>query len=165
MVWLDLCVRFVGRKWQAHPVNLLKTVATLDRFQGLQAPVILASLVSPTLGIMQDIWRSNTLTSRAPPELHLFGRFSDWTAHPTPGVWLDALQAVQWEAGSGTVSDSLELAPVMREAAVVEKIVHGTIYRLAGGWWGTGCGSHGRGTRGHGIHGGIHQAVRISCLT
>ena len=86
MVWLDFCVRFVGRKWQSQPVNLLKTVATLDRFQGLQAPVILASLVSPTPGIMQDIWRSNTLTSRAQSELHLFGRFTDWTAHPTPGV-------------------------------------------------------------------------------
>ena len=71
LVWLDFCVRFVGRKWQAHPVNLLKTVATLDQVQGLQAPVILASLVSPTLGIMQDIRRSNTLTSRAQPELLL----------------------------------------------------------------------------------------------
>ena len=46
---------------------------------------------------------------------------------------MDALQAVQWEAGSGTESDTLELAGVLREAAVVEKIVHGTIYRLAGG--------------------------------
>ena len=45
MVWLDHCVRFVGCRWQANPVNLLKTVATLDRFQGLQAQVILASLV------------------------------------------------------------------------------------------------------------------------
>ena len=37
MVWLKHCVAFVGRKWQAHHVNLLRTVATLDRFQGLQA--------------------------------------------------------------------------------------------------------------------------------
>ena len=109
-------------------MNLLKTVATLDRFQGQQAPVILASLVSPTPGIMQDIWRSNTLTSRAQSKLHLVGRFTDWTTHPTPGVWLHALQAVQWEGGSGTVSWW-----VLREAAFVEKIVHGTIYRLAGG--------------------------------
>ena len=133
MVWLQLCVRFVGRKWQGNPVNLLKTVATLDRFEGLQTPVILASLVSPTPGIMQDIWRSNTLTSRAQSELHLFGRFTEWTTHPTRGVWLDAVQAVQWEAGSGTVSDAVELAGVLREAAVVERIVHGTIYRFAGG--------------------------------
>ena len=95
MVWLQHCVRFVGRKWRAHPANLLRTVATLDRFQGLQAPVILASLVSLTPGIMHDIWRSNTLTSKAQSELHLFGRFTEWTTHSTPGVWLDALQAVQ----------------------------------------------------------------------
>ena len=95
--------------------------------------MILASLVSPTPGIMHDIWRSNTLTSRAQSELHLFGRFTEWTTHPTPGVWLDALHAVQWEAGSGTVSDTLQLARVPREAATVERIVHGTIYRLAGG--------------------------------
>ena len=132
MVWLKHCVTFVGRQWQAHHVNLLRTVATLHRFQGLQAPVILASLVSPTPGIMQDIWRSNTLTSRAQLELHLFGQFARWTTHPTPGVWLEALHAMQWEAGSGTASDTLELAGVLREAATVEKIVHGTIYRLAG---------------------------------
>ena len=138
MVWLQFCVRFVGRKWQVNPANLPKTVATLDRFHGLQAQVILASLLSRTPGIMQDIWRSNTLSSRAQSELHLFGRFTDWTTHPTPGVWLDALQAVQWEAGSGTVSDTLELAGVLREAAVVERIVHGTIYRSAGGGGGVG---------------------------
>ena len=133
MVWLKHCVAFVGRKWQAHHVNLLRTVATLDRFQGLQAPVILGSVVSPAPGIMQDIWRSNTLTSRAQSELHLFGRFAGWTTHPTPGIWLEALHAVQWEAGSGTVSDTLELAEILREAATVENIVHGTIYQLAGG--------------------------------
>ena len=123
MVWLQHCVRFVGRKWQAHPVNLLRTVATLDRFQVLQAPVILACLVSPTPGIMHDIWRSNTPTSRAQSELHLFWRFTEWTTHPTPGVWLDALHAAEWEAGSRTVSDTLHLARVVREAAAVERIV------------------------------------------
>ena len=165
MVWLDFCVRFVGRKWQANPVNLLKTVAPLDRFQTLQAPVILASVVSPTPGVMQDIRRSNTLTSRAQSEVHLFGRFTEWTARPTPGVWPDALLAVQWEGGSGTVSDTIELAGVLSEAAVVEKTVHGTIYRWPGVWWGIGYGSHGRATRWHGTDGGIHQAVRIGCLT
>ena len=135
MVWLKHCVAFVGRKWQAHHVNLLRTVATLDRFQGLQAPVILASLVSTTPGIMHNIWRSNNLTSRAQSELHLFGQFPQWATQTTPGVWLEALHAMQWEAASGTVSDTLELAGVLREAATVEKIVHGTIYRLA---WGGG---------------------------
>ena len=133
MVWLEHCVAFVGRKWQAHHVNLLSTVATLDRFQGLQAPKIPASLVSPTSGIMHNIWRSNTLTRRAQSELHLFGRFAQWTIHPTPCVRLEALHAMQWEAGSGTVSDTLEVARVLREAATVEKILPGRIYRLAGG--------------------------------
>ena len=31
------------------------------------------------------------------------------------------------------MSDTLELAGILREAALAEKIVHGTIYRLAGG--------------------------------
>ena len=133
MVWLQHFVSFVGRKWQAHLVNLVRTVATSDTVQGLQGPGILASLVSPTPGIMHDIWRWNTLTSRAQSELHLFGRFTKWTTHPTLGVWLDALHAVQWEAGCGTVSDTLQLTGVLREAGAVERIVHGTIYRLAGG--------------------------------
>ena len=34
MVWLQHSVAFVGRKWQAHPINLLRTVATLDRAGG-----------------------------------------------------------------------------------------------------------------------------------
>ena len=135
MVWLKQCLACVGRgtPWHTHHVNLLRTLATLDRFQGLQAPVILAFLVSTTPGIMHDIWRSNTLTSRAQSELHLFGQFALWTTHPTPGVGLEALHAMQWEAAFGIVSDTLELAGVLREAATVEKIVHGTIYWLAGG--------------------------------
>ena len=60
MVWLKHCVASVGRKWQSHHVNLLSTVATLDRFQGLQAPVILASLPSKTPGIMHDIFGGST---------------------------------------------------------------------------------------------------------
>ena len=155
MVWLDYCVRFVGCTWQANPVNLLKTVATLDWFHWLQAPVILASLVSATPGIMHDIWRSNTLTSRAQPELHLFGQFTQWKNHPTHGVSMAALHGVQWEADSATVSDTLERGGVLREAAVVEKVMHGTIYRLAAGgvvghWLWKPWKKHKR------THGGIH---------
>ena len=50
MVWLQWCVRYVGSKWQATQVPILLTVATWDRFQGLQAPVIFASVVSATQG-------------------------------------------------------------------------------------------------------------------
>ena len=73
MVWLKHCVRFVGCRWQGSQVNLLKTVATLDRFQGLQAQVILASVVSGTPGIMHDIWRSDILASRAQSDLQPSG--------------------------------------------------------------------------------------------
>ena len=44
-----------------------------------------------------------------------------------------ALHAVQWEAGSKALSDTLELAGVWREPRVVDKVMHGTIYRLVGG--------------------------------
>ena len=68
---------------QANPVNLLKTVATLDRFQGLQAPVILASLVSGTPGIMHDIWRSNTLLQGAIGAAPLYALYTlDQPPHP-----------------------------------------------------------------------------------
>ena len=166
IVWLEYCVRYVGCRWQANPVPLLKTIATFDRFQGLQARVILASPVFATPGIMHDMWRSNTLTNRAQSGLHFFGRFTHWNAHPTPSVWIAALHDWQWEAGSATASETLE-AGVFREAGVIDKVMRGTIYPLAGGGgcWGTGCGSHGRSTRGHVTHGGIHLAVLTSCLT
>ena len=134
MVWLEYCVRYVGNSWQANPVPLLKAVATLDRFQGLQAPVILASLVSATPGIMHDIPRSNTLTSRAQSEVHLFPQFTLCNAHPTADVWMAALHAVQWQAGSATASNTLELGGVLREARVIDRVMEGTIYQLAG--WG-----------------------------
>ena len=61
------------------------------------------------------------------------------------------------------MGDTLEVAGVLKEAGVIERVMEGTIYRLAGG--GTGCGSRGRSTRGHVTCGGIHLAVLTSCLT
>ena len=165
MVWLKWCLGYVGRKWHATTIPILLAVATLDQFQGLQAQVIFASLVSATPGIMHDIWRSSTLTSRAQYELHLFGRFSRWDEHPTPAAWIAALNVVQWEAGSAIVGTTLEVAGVLREAGVIDRVREGTIYRMAGVWWGTGCGSRGRRARGHVTPGGIHLAVLTSCLT
>ena len=133
MVWLQWCLRYVGSKWRATQVPILLTVATQDGFQGQQAPVIFGSLVSATPRIMHDIRRSNTLTSRAQPELHLLGGFTGWDGHPTPGAWIAALHDVSWEARSATVSTTLELARVLREGGVVEKVMEGTIYRLAPG--------------------------------
>ena len=57
-------------------------IVTLDRYQGLQAPVVLASSVSSEPGIMKDVVRANTLTSRAQSELHLFGGFLGWEESP-----------------------------------------------------------------------------------
>ena len=130
MVWLKWCVRYVGRNMSNTMTPILLAIATLDGFQGLQAQVILACLVSPTLGIMNDIWRANTLTSWAQSELHLFRRLAAWAQHPTPGTWIAALNAVQWEAGSATVGTTLELARVLREARVIDRVREGTIYRL-----------------------------------
>ena len=56
-----------------------------------------------------------------------------WEAHPTPSVWMAALHAVQWQAGSATVGDTLELAGVLREAGVIERFMEGTINGLGGG--------------------------------
>ena len=130
-----------------HPI--VSAIATVDRFQGLQAQVILASLVSPVPGIMSHVWRANTLTSRAQSELHLFGRFAAWAGHPTPRAWIAALNEVQWEAGSAAVGSTLEWAGVFREVGVIDRVRQGTIYRLGGGAWGTGCVSLGRRARGH----------------
>ena len=129
MVWLKWCVWFVGRRmyYTRHPI--VSAIATLDRFQGLQAQVVLASLVSPTAGTMNDIWRADTLTSRAHSELHRFGRFAACAEHPTPSAWIAALNAVRCEAGSTTVGAILELAGVLREAGVIDRVTEGTIYR------------------------------------
>ena len=54
----------------------LQIIATLDRYPGLQATVVLASIVSSEPRFMKDVVRANTLTSRAQFELHPFGLFS-----------------------------------------------------------------------------------------
>ena len=76
MLWLLHCVWCVGTWLHGdHGYECVQTIATLDRYQGLQAPVVLASLVSRAPGIMWDVVRANTLTSRAQSELHIFGPF------------------------------------------------------------------------------------------
>ena len=164
MVCLKSCVRYVCRKMSNTSTPIVLAIATLDRFQGLQARAILASLVSPTPGIMNDIGRANTLTSRAQFELHLFGRFAAWAQHPTPGARIAALSVVQWETGSATVGTTFEVARVLRESGVIDRVKEGTIYWLGCVWWGTGYGSLGRRARGHMTPGGMHPAMLTSCL-
>ena len=48
MMWLKHCVDYVQGGLNRQ-YSMLLTIAALDRFQGLQAPVILASLVSEGL--------------------------------------------------------------------------------------------------------------------
>ena len=119
-----------GIRGGRHPILL--RVANLDPFQGLQPQVILASLVSEFPRMMSDILRAHKLSSTAHFELHLFGRFARWGEHPTPGAWIAALSAVQWEAGSGTVSTGLELGKVLREAGVIDRVSEGMIDGLEG---------------------------------
>ena len=79
MLWLQHCVGAAGRHMHGdQPYECVQMIATLDRYQGLQAPVVLASLVSSEPGSMKDVVRANTLTSRAQSELHLFGAFLGW---------------------------------------------------------------------------------------
>ena len=138
MVWLQHCVDYVGRRICGGKHPILFRVATLDRLLGLQAQVIFASLVSHVPGIMSDVWRADTRTSRAQSELYPFGRFTPWGAHPTADAWIAAVNAVQWQVGSGAVSTTLELARVLREVGVINGVREGTTYRLGGRWWGTG---------------------------
>ena len=91
MLWLQHCVWEAGRRLHGE------TIATLDRYQGLQAPVVLASPVSSEPGIMRDVVRANTLTSRAQSELHLFGAFLGWEDSPLTAGWLSGLRVMAAE--------------------------------------------------------------------
>ena len=53
----------------------MHVIATLDRYEGSQAAVVLASMVSSEPRIMKDVVRAKTLISRAQSGLHLFGPF------------------------------------------------------------------------------------------
>ena len=96
MLWLQHCVWEAGRRLHGDQAyECVQTIATLDRYQGLQALVVLASMVSSEPGIMRDVVRANTLTSRAQSELHLFGAFLGSGGLP-PHCGL-----VEWAEGDG----------------------------------------------------------------
>ena len=63
------------------------------------------------------------------------------------------------------MSTTLELAGVLREAGVIDKVRGGTIYPGGGGGGGSGCGSLGRRARGHVTPEGMHQAMVTNCWT
>ena len=74
MLWLQHCVLEARRRLHGDQAyECVQVIATLDGYQGLPGPVVLASMVSSEPGIMKDVVRSNTLTSRTQSELHLVG--------------------------------------------------------------------------------------------
>ena len=98
MLWLQHCVWEAGRRLHGDQAyECVHMIATLDRYQGLQAPVVLASLVSLEPGIMRDVVRANTLTSRAQSELHLFGAFLGSKESPLTAGWLSGLRVMAAE--------------------------------------------------------------------
>ena len=95
MLWLHHCVWVVGHKVHGDQgYECVQVIATLDRYQGLPAPVVLASLVSSKPGIMKDVMRANTLTSRAQSKLHLFGPFLVWDESLLKAGWLSGLRVM-----------------------------------------------------------------------
>ena len=138
MIWLLHCVWRVGETLcgEKYKYQCLQIITTLDRYQGLQAPVILASLVSSTPGIMKDVVRANTLTSRAQSELHLFGPFNRWYAEAITGNWLKGLQRMADAVGQGGGIEGLEtvrLPGVMWRQATLHGQLEGFIYTFKGG--------------------------------
>ena len=73
MLWLPHSVWVVGHKLQGDQgYECVQVIATLDRYQGWQAPVVLAPLVSSEPRIMKDVVRAHTLICRAQSWLHFF---------------------------------------------------------------------------------------------
>ena len=132
MVWVQHCVDYVSKFLCGGQYPIPLQIATVDQSQGLQAQVILASLVSDVPGIKNDICGADTLMSSAQSGLRLFGQFARWGDRPTPSAWIATPNVVQCEAGSSAVRDTLGLVGVLREASVIDGVKEGTIYRLEG---------------------------------
>ena len=114
----------------------VQMIAPLDRYQGLQAPVVLASLVSSEPGIMKDVVRANTLTSRAQSELHFFGAFLGWEESPLTAGWLSGLRVMAAELQNFPSPDDVRkvhLPGVMYQQPTLAKKEVGVIYKFKGG--------------------------------
>ena len=59
MVWLRHCVDVLGKCLCSGQPPILRELGTLDRFQGLQAQVILVSLLSNVPGIISNVCRAS----------------------------------------------------------------------------------------------------------
>ena len=142
MLWLQHCVWEAGRRLHGDQAyECVQMIATLDRYQGLQAPVVLASLVSSEPGIMRDVLRANTLTSRAQSELHLFGAFLGWEGCPLTAGWLSGLRVMAAELQNYPSPDDVQkvrLPGVMYQQPTLAQKEVGVIYKFKGGGVGGG---------------------------
>ena len=108
MLWLQHCVWEVGRRLHGDQAyECVQVIATLDRCQGLQAPVVLASMVSLEPGIMKDVVQANTLTSKAQTELHLFGPFFGWEQSLLTAGWLSGLRVMADQLRQGAYQEQV----------------------------------------------------------
>ena len=137
MLWLPHCVWEAGRRLHGDQAyECVQMIATVDRYQGLQAPVVLASLVSSEPGIMRDVVRANTLTSRAQSEFHLFGAFLGWEESPLTAGWLSGLRVMAAELQNFPSPDDVQkvrLPGVIYQQPTLAQKEVGVIYKFKGG--------------------------------
>ena len=140
MLWLQHCVWEVMRRPHGDQTyECEQVIATLYRYQGLRAPVVFASMMSSEPGIMKDVSRANTLTSRAQSELHLFGPFFAWDQSPLTAGWLSGLRVMAEQLRQGASEEqvqSVRLQRVMYLQPTLVKAEAGVIYKFKG--WGLG---------------------------
>ena len=137
MPWLQHCEWEARRRLHGDQAyECVQTIATLDRYQGLQAPVVLASLLSSEPGIMKDVVRANTLTSRAQSELPLFGAFFGWEDSPLTASWLSGLRVMAAELRHSPSQEDVQkvrLPGVVYQQPTLAKPEVGVIYKFKGG--------------------------------
>ena len=142
MLWLQHCLWEAGHRLHGNQAyECVQTIATLDRYQGLQAPVVLASLVSSEPGIMKDVVRANTLTSRAQSEVHLFGPFFGWDQSPLTVGWLSGLRVMADELRQSPSQEDVQrvrLPGVLYQHPALAQPEVGVIYKFKGGGVGGG---------------------------
>ena len=142
MLWLQHCVWEAGRRLHGDQAyECVHMIATRDRYQGLQALVVLTSLVSSEPGIMRDVVRANTLTSRVQSEVHLFGAFLGWEESPLTAGWLSGLRVMAAELQNFPSPDDVQkvrLPGVMYQQPTLAQKEVGVTYKFKGGGVGGG---------------------------
>ena len=137
MLWLQHCMWEAARRLHGDKAyECVQVIATLDRYNGLRAPVVLASMVSSEPGIMKDVVRANTLTSMAQSELHLFGPFVGWDQSPLTADWLSELRVMAAQLRQGPSPEevqSVRLPGVLYQQPTLAKPEVGVIYKFKGG--------------------------------